>query len=138
MTKFEKGAIISVIVIMIGIFICILCLMFSHYHETNKKPVVTISKRESTTIYSIKFYDDYAVYLSETDGVVGIIENENKRLDYKNEIDLKDVKSKLKATSLSSGDISVSIEKEEFFISDDNTVLKELLQSVDKEKIMSN
>lgn len=138
MTKFEKGAIISVIVIMIGIFIGILCLMFSHYHETNKKPVVTISKRESTTIYSIKFYDDYAVYLSETDGVVGIIENENKRLDYKNEIDLKDVKSKLKATSLSSGDISVSIEKEEFFISDDNTVLKELLQSVDKEKIMSN
>ena len=135
MTKFEKGAIISVIVIMIGIFIGILCLMFSHYHETNKKPVVNISKRESTTIYSIKFYDDYAVYLSETDGVVGIIENENKRLDYKNEIDLKDVKSKLKATTLSSGDVSVSINKEEFFVSDDNAVLKELLQSVGKEKL---
>ncbi|MBQ4584428.1 MAG: hypothetical protein IJA94_06030 [Bacilli bacterium] len=135
MTKFEKGAIISVIVIMIGIFIGILCLMFSHYHETNKKPVVNISKRESTTIYSIKFYDDYAVYLSETDGVVGIIENENKRLDYKNEIDLKDVKSKLKATALSSGDVSVSINKEEFFVSDDNAVLKELLQSVGKEKL---
>lgn len=135
MTKFEKGAIISVIVIMIGIFIGILCLMFSHYHETNKKPVITISKRESTTVYSLKFYDDYAVYLSETDGVVGIIENENKRLDYKNEIDLKDVKSKLKATALSSGDVSVSIEKEEFFISDDSAVLKELLQSVDKEKL---
>ncbi|MBQ9833897.1 MAG: hypothetical protein IJO33_01750 [Bacilli bacterium] len=135
MTKFEKGAIISVIVIMIGIFIGILCLMFSHYHETNKKPVITISKRESTTVYSLKFYDNYAVYLSETDGVVGIIENENKRLDYKNEIDLKDVKSKLKATALSSGDVSVSIEKEEFFISDDNTVLKELLQSVGKEKL---
>lgn len=135
MTKFEKGAIISVIVIMIGIFIGILCLMFSHYHETNKKPVITISKRESTTVYSLKFYDDYAVYLSEIDEVVGIIENENKRLDYKNEIDLKDVKSKLKATSLSSGDISVSIEKEEFFISDDSAVLKELLQSVGKEKL---
>lgn len=135
MTKFEKGAIISVIVIMIGIFIGILCLMFSHYHETNKKPVITISKRESTTVYSLKFYDDYAVYLSEIDGVVGIIENENKRLDYKNEIDLKDVKSKLKATALSSGDVSVSIEKEEFFISDDSAVLKELLQSVGKEKL---
>lgn len=138
MTKFENGVIISVIVVMIGIFIGILCLMFSHYHETNKKPVITISKRESTTIYSVKFYDDYAVYLSETDGVVGIIENENKRLDYKNEIDLKNVKSKLKATALSSGDVSVSINKEEFFVSDDNAVLKELLQSVGKEKLMSN
>ena len=135
MTKFEKGAIISVIVIMIGIFIGILCLMFSHYHETNKKPVITISKSENTTVYSLKFYDDYAVYLSESDGVVGIIENENKRLDYKNEIDLKDVKSKLKATALSSGDVSVSINKEEFFVSDDNAVLKELLQSVGKEKL---
>lgn len=135
MTKFEKGAIISVIVIMIGIFIGILCLMFSHYHETNKKPVITIFKSESTTIYSIKFYDDYAIYLSETGGVAGMIENESKMLNYKSEIDLDDIASKLKATSLTSGDISVSVDKEEFFVADDNAVLKELLQRVGKEKL---
>lgn len=138
MTKFEKGAIISVIVIMIGIFIGILCLMFSHYHETNKKPVITIKKFDGTTVVSIKFYGDYAVYLSETGGVAGMIQNEKDILNYKVDIDLKDIKSKLKATALSSGDVMVIVDKEEFYVANDNEVFLELLKIVGKESFVGD
>ena len=137
MTKFEKGFIISVIIIMFGIFISILCLMFNHYHEIKNDPIIVVSKKESIVNEVLEFYESYVYYIIKNNQITNVIENRMNKISYKTEIDLEEAKRKLKSTALSSGPIVVEIEKETYYVSEDNKVLLELLQSIGKENYLA-
>ena len=137
MTKFENGVIISVIVVMIGIFVGILCLMFSHYHEIDNESSIVLTKYHGTTVYTITFYDEYANFLSKTGGDAGMIEDENKKIEYKNKVNLKDIKSKLLANTLSFSKTSVVIDGKEYYVAENNDAVMKLLKSIGKEEIIN-
>lgn len=61
---------------------------------SNNQPILTLSSTESTTVYKIDFYKQYAVYSTKTNGFSGPIKRE-EQLQYSKKLNFNKLKKEI-------------------------------------------
>ena len=130
-----KNKIFKILFLMIIIVITLFVVKHKQYNiiDKNNSPIITIFTSESTTTYTIEYYEKYAIYSSSIGGVAGMIDNGNKRLNYNEKIDFEQIKREINTINSQDGRIIITVDNKKVYTNEDNKVVKKLLKIVNLE-----
>lgn len=128
----KKKNLIILVLIIIALVIVITIFAIKH-NDKNKSPIITIFTSESTTVYTIEYYEKYAIYSSSIGGAGGMIDNGNERLNYNEKIDFEQLKREINTMTRGSGRVIITVDNKKVYTNEDNEVVKKLLKIVNLE-----
>ena len=122
------------ILIIIILFISIIYL-FSQNFSTIKKPIITLKSYSGTTVYTIKFYKNYAISNSTTGGYTGMIDNGSEKIKYDGIPDFNNIKEQVKNSHQAehfTDPVYFLFDNEEYTLEARSEITKSLLKHIHK------
>ena len=133
----KKKSLIILVLIIIALVIVITIFAIIH-NDKNKSPIITIFTSESTTSYTIEYYEKYAIYSSSIGGAAGMIDNGKERLNYNEKIDFEQLKREINTMTRGSGRVIITVDNKKVYTNEDNEVVKKLLKIVNLKSLKRN